>query len=126
MTDLRSPQGRLGAVGWLFRGVIFLVALSTAHATIFALTQKSTFLEAFPGASESVYIFFLIGGTIGFIALVGLFYFQRWATWIFGVLALFVTIINVGVSAPVRHTLSGVGLTVIILGLGYFCRERFH
>ena len=126
MTASDSSSRSLRIVEWIFRGVVFLVAVSTAQATHFALTRKYAFFEAFPGASESVYLFFLIGGVFGFIALVGLFYFQRWATWIFGVLALFVTIVNVGVSAPLRHTLSGVALTLLILILGYFCRERFR
>lgn len=111
---------------WLFRAIVFLVALSTAKAAHFAILRKSAFLESFPGASESVYIFFLLGAAIGFASLVGLFYFQRWSTWVFAVLALFVTIVNVGVSAPLLHTLSSAGLTLLILVLGYFCRERFR
>ena len=124
MTAPRSPS--LRPVEWFFRGIVFLVALSTAKATHFAITRKAAFLEAFPGASEGVYLSFLIGGAVGFVALVGLFYFQRWATWIFGGLALFVTILNFGVSAPLLHTLSAVVLTLVILILGYFCRERFR
>ena len=114
------------ATAWLFRAVVFLVALTTAKAAHYAVLHKSEFLESFPGASESVYLFFLLGSVIGFVSLVGMFYFQRWATWVFGILALFVTIVNVGVSAPLLHTLSGAGLTLVILILGCFCRERFR
>lgn len=126
MTIPRTIPRAARAAAWLFRAVVFLVALSTAKAAYFAALNKSAFLESFPGASESVYLFFLLGSVIGFVSLVGLFYFQRWATWVFGVLALFVTIVNVGVSAPLRHTLSGAALTIVILVLGYFCRDRFR
>lgn len=120
-----SPRAaRIAAL--LFRAVVFLTALSTAQAAHFAIARKSAFLESFPGASESVYVFFLLGSLVGFASLVGLFYFQRWATWVFGVLALFVAIVNVGVSAPMLHTLSGAGLTLVILALGYVCRDRFR
>lgn len=126
MTTPGSSSRPLGAVGWMFRGIVFFVALSTAKATHYAIAEKSDFLDAFPGASESVYISFIIGGVLGFISLVGLFYFQRWATWIFLILALFVTIVNFGVSAPLLHTLSGIGLTFLILVLGVLNRERFR
>ncbi len=122
--DTSTPP--LRAVEWIFRGVVFLTALTTAQATYFAITEKAKFLDAFPGASEGVYIFFIIGGLIGFVALVGLFYFQRWATWIFGILALLVTIMNFGVSAPLRHSLSAITLTVILLVLGTLSRKRFR
>jgi hypothetical protein len=126
MTPPPSPQRPLRWFEWLFRGIVFLVAITTGLATRFAIAQKTAFLESFPGASESIYYFFLIGGVIGFVALVGLFYFQQWATWIFGILALFVTIVNFGVSAPLLHTFAGIALTLVILFLGYFCRERFR
>jgi hypothetical protein len=119
-----NPKTRV--VVLLFRAIVFMVGLSTAKATHFAIADKSGFLEAFPGASEGVYLSFLIGGVLGFISSVGLFYFQRWATWLFGGLALFVTILNFGVSAPLLHTLSGLGLTFLILILGFVCRERFR
>lgn len=114
------------ALALIFRAVVFFVALTTAKAAHFAIVNKSAFIESFPGASESVYVFFLLGSVIGFASLVGLFYFQRWASWVFGILALFVTIINVGVSAPLLHTLSGAGLTLVILILGYYCRGQFR
>jgi len=121
-TSPRPP----GAVEWIFRAVVFLTALTTMQATYFAIAHKAEFLEAFPGASEGVYLFFIIGGIIGFVALVGLFYFQRWATWIFGILALLVTIMNFGVSAPLRHSLAAIAVTVVLLVLGTLCRERFR
>ena len=126
MTSPRTSTRTERAIAMLFRAVVFFVALSTAKAAHFAIERKSAFLESFPGASESVYVFFLFGSVIGFASLVGLFYFQRWATWVFGILALFVTIVNVGVSAPLLHTFSGAGLTLVILILGYFCREQFR
>jgi len=118
MTEPRTSPPTARAIALVFRAVVFLVALTTAKAAHFAIMRKSEFLESFPGASESVYVFFLLGSVIGFVSLVGLFYFQRWATWVFGILALFVTIVNVGVSAPLLHTLSGAGLTLVILILG--------
>jgi len=126
MTTPPLPQRPLRWVERLFRGVVFLVALSTALATYYAIDRKAAFFESFPGASESINYFFIFVGVVGFVALVGLFYFQQWATWIFGVLALFVAIVNVGISAPPLHTLSGIALTFAILILGYFCRERFR
>ena len=126
MTAQLVRSRSMQVIEWVFRATVFLVAVSTAKATHFAITQKSAFLEAFPGAPESVYLSFIIAGFVGFVALVGLFYFQRWATWVFVGLALFVTIVNLGVAAPLLHTLSGIALTLAILILGSLCRERFH
>jgi hypothetical protein len=126
MSENRSSSPPLRVSEWIFRAVVFLVALSTAKATQYALTNKTAFLEAFPGATEGVYLLFVFAGVLGFVALVGLFYFQRWATWLFGILALLITILNLGTSAPMRHTLASIAVTVIILGLGVVCRERFR
>lgn len=125
---MNSPSARrLASIAYLvvFRITLIAVGFSTVKALTFALQSKSRFLESFPGASEFLYAVFLAAAVIGFVILLGLFHFQRWALWLFILLAGVVNVLNLLVAAPSLHSLSTIALTGLILGLTYLLRDRF-
>lgn len=122
--DLRASLS-LKIVAAFYRIILLLLGFSTVKAALFALGEKQQFLDRFPGASGSVYYAFLLLAVVGFVSLIGLFHYQRWAVWIFGILTVLITILNVTVQAPVLHTLSGVAAGALVLFLAWVLQPRF-
>ena len=115
----------LKIVAAFYRLILLVLGFSTVKAALFAIGDEQRFLERFPGATGLAYFGFLLLAAVGFVSLIGLFHYQRWGVWIFGILTVLVTILNVIVQAPVLHTLSGVAAGALVLFLAWVLQPRF-
>lgn len=110
-----------------FRALLIGIALSTGVGVTFAVGQRPVFVEAFPGASSPVlYGSFLFVAAAGCVALAGLWYWRRWALWLYAVLAVAGVVLDIVARAPTAHQLTVVTAAVVVLGLAYLNRDRFR
>lgn len=111
----------------VFRFVLAGIMLSTGVGVTYALVNRSAFHTSFPGAATlGVYVAFLIVGATGFVALVGLWYWRRWATVLYGVLAVATVLLDAVARAPLAHEVAVVVGAVTVFTLVYLNRERFR
>lgn len=125
MEETITGRGSSSLLLWIYRIVLIGVGYSTVKGVHFALTRRDDFMDSFPGAGDAVYYFFLGAAAVGFVSLIGLFYFRRWGAILFALLAAVVTVVDVIVEAPVAHTLAGIVLALVILAFALLHRSRF-
>jgi len=102
------------------------IMLSTGVGVLYAGLNRPAFQNSFPGASTPVvYAAFLVVAGGGFLALIGLWYWRRWAVVLYGGLTVASLVLDVIARAPVVHQIAVVLGASAVLTLVYVNRARF-
>ncbi|MFN8580478.1 MAG: hypothetical protein U0163_05795 [Gemmatimonadaceae bacterium] len=110
----------------VYRILVLALVASTLSGVIFAHTHYREFAEAFPGMDHTVFTLMMLSATVGIASLVGLWFWRRWAVWIYGLVGVDVVVLDVLARGPVLHIATAVVSTLVVLGLCYRLRGRFR
>lgn len=111
----------------IFRVVIAGIMLSTLIGISYAMVNRSDFVSSFPGAdAPAIYSAFLVVGGLGFISLVGLWVWRRWALVLYAILAIASVILDLSAGAPLAHQLAVITGAAAVFTLAYLNRGRFR
>lgn len=109
----------------VYRIVLVLLFSGSLNAIYIAIVRHSEFIVSFPGAIGGVYLGLLGVAVAGLAALVGLWFWRRWAVAAFLGLGVVAVVLDVFARAPLAHQIATATATLVVTVLVYSLRERF-
>ena len=115
-----------GSPAFIFRILLGAIILSTAMGVVYAVTNRSAFLQSFPGAaSPGAYAGLLLIAVLGVVALIALWSWRRWGLVLYGFVVIGSLALDRMARAPLAHEVTVCVAAVAVFSLAYLNRTRF-